>query len=404
MPQKTKTNPEKQEMENERRELVHAREVICDRLARFISFLKNEPDNVFQIEIRLKSVEEDFCEYDRIQTRLEFLAKEECASRLDTESSFYMTIAEAKELIENIKYSKNQIIQSAAAPVNSAQLTSPNALGAVAKLPDLNLPTFYGSFETWFSFKDVFDSFVDRRQDLTDTEKFLYLKLSCKGDALKLIENLDVTASNYTTAIQSLQKRYENKKAVVNYHINKLLFSLPKVSGESSVDTRKLIDAVNQHILALRKLTLPVDQWDALLIPLILKRLDKKTTREWELKQSSNILPKLDELIEFLTKKCFALESLNIDHSKHTNNSKTYDKKPNYRSNQTQSFSSSPSFQSYLVTEKQRVFKCVMCGEFHFIYHCPEFLKLTVSERYEQIKKLKLCSNCLRSGHQKFEC
>lgn len=61
MPQKTKTNPEKQEMENERRELVHAREVICDRLARFISFLKNKPDNVFQIEIRLKSVEEDFC-------------------------------------------------------------------------------------------------------------------------------------------------------------------------------------------------------------------------------------------------------------------------------------------------------------------------------------------------------
>lgn len=127
------------------------------------------------------------------------------------------------------------------------------------------------------------------------------------------------------------------------------------MSGESSVDTRKLIDAVNQHILALRKLTLPVDQWDALLIPLFLKRLDEKTTREWELKQSSNILPKLDEIIEFLTKKCFALESLNIDHSKHTNNSKTYDKKPNHRSNQTPSFSSSPSFQSYLVTEKQRV-------------------------------------------------
>lgn len=46
--------------------------------------------------------------------------------------------------------------------------------------------------------------------------------------------------------------------------------------------------------------------------------------------------------------------------------------------------------------------KCHFCEDGHFIYNCAEFLKLSVPEEYNEIKKLKLCCNC--PGHLKWEC
>lgn len=72
---------------NEINELLHARTVICERLERFELFLDSSSENIdiFQLEIRLKSVEEDFSEFDKVQTRLEFHDKNEKNYRLDTE-------------------------------------------------------------------------------------------------------------------------------------------------------------------------------------------------------------------------------------------------------------------------------------------------------------------------------
>ncbi|KAH1021519.1 hypothetical protein HUJ04_011024 [Dendroctonus ponderosae] len=54
-----------------------------------------------------------------------------------------------------------------------------------------------------------------RSVDLTDIDRFLYLKLCCKGDALNLIEALEVTGSNYSIAFDLLQK--SNRVASASY-------------------------------------------------------------------------------------------------------------------------------------------------------------------------------------------
>lgn len=90
-----------------------------------------------------------------------------------------------------------------------------------------------------------------------------------------------------------LEKRYENKKVVINYHVKNILFKLPSVSKESSSNLRKLLDTVQQHKSALEKLKLPLEQWDALVILIVLSKLHEQTNREWELKQSSKELPTL---------------------------------------------------------------------------------------------------------------
>ena len=396
---KTNTSTTDVSLENEHLELQHAREVICDRLDRFKQFLDVRRDEIFQIEIRLKSVQEDFSEFDKIQTRLEYLLPEEKEFRLHTESEFYMLIATAKQLI-NQHQKKEQMaeklatsqVPSALGPSASIQIPS-----AVARLPDLGLPSFYGKYETWYSFKDIFDSVVHNRTDLSDIDKFLYLKICCKADALKLIDSLDVTASNYSIALNLLQKRYENKRAILNHHINHLLFNLPQVSRESASQLRSLIDSLHQHISALRKLNLPVDHWDQLLIPIVLRKLDDRTKREWESKQVDNDLPTLQNLIDILTKKCFTLEALNSDLSRLPTQQKATHRKYDYeRSGARCNFVQSANSRNKL--------NCQFCHGDHFIYFCQPFANLPLSEKYKIIRENKLCSNCLRTGHLKFDC
>ncbi|KAJ8985537.1 hypothetical protein NQ317_019920 [Molorchus minor] len=40
----------------------------------------------------------------------------------------------------------------------------------------------------------------------------------------------------------------------------------------------------------------------------------------------------------------------------------------------------------------------------HFIYNCPEFIKLSLDDKYKEVQKYKLCTNCLRMGHFKSDC
>lgn len=148
---------------------------------------------------------------------------------------------------------------------------------------------------------------------------------------------------------------------------------------------------------------MPVQHWDALLIPIVLQKLDEITINEWELKQATNNLPSLKELVEFLTKKSFVMESRNYDHSSTQNNLK-------YR--QTQNKKPSSSFHTNSRPETRQVsysltgnaFKCQVCGESHFIYQCRTFQSYNISQRYDHIKKYNLCSNCLRTGHDRGNC
>jgi len=77
-------------VDDEFRELLHIRKVIIERLSRFEQYLltNTEITQLYQLEIRLKSIEDDFQEFDPIQIRLEFLDKTEKQHRLETESSY----------------------------------------------------------------------------------------------------------------------------------------------------------------------------------------------------------------------------------------------------------------------------------------------------------------------------
>lgn len=395
-----------EEIKKELAQLRAARGVLKGKLTRFENYLQDPTNqNKFsQLGVRLNSIEEDRRNFEQYQSRLEILDKDEENEREKIESTYFEVIGVAYDILKpqtNVQQSntQTQVQFQSTAPIS-------NALG---KLPDLGLPEFQGKYETWLSFWDIYNSIVHNRTDLSDTQKFLYLKICCKGDALKTIDSLEITENNYSIAIDTLKKRYENKRAIINQHINTILFKLPDITRESAQNLRNLLDIITQNLNALDKLKLPITQWDALLIPIILQKLDDRTKREWEGKLDNNKMPTLNELTEFLSKKCCTLETLYNESRPQNNqprNQHVFYKNPSYNKNSkgSTSFSKSNiSLNQQCYTGFERII-CSMCQGTHFIYQCSQFLNLPLNEKYNHVIKHKLCTNCLRSGHLKYQC
>lgn len=134
-------------------------------------------------------------------------------------------------------------------------------------------------------------------------------------------------------------------------------------------------------------MSVKIEEWDAIMVLIIVQKLDSPTIKEWETNLNTNFesgdLPSLDELINFLTNKLSTLETI---HSQKANDLKTNAHKVN----------------SFATIESS--VKCLNCSKNHNIYNCESFLKLDVSQRLKRVRELKLCTNCLRKGHFPSQC
>jgi hypothetical protein len=113
-------------------------------------------------------------------------------------------------------------------------------------------------------------------------------------------------------------------------------------------------------------------------------KLDPTTFRDWEDTLSSDELPRIDQFLEFLLKKCQTLESIISKENASNSNTKT---------------SQFASRKSAISCATSTSHTCNFCNKNHLIYFCPAFLKLSVPRRIEEIKGRKLCINCLKTNN-----
>jgi hypothetical protein len=133
---------------------------------------------------------------------------------------------------------------------------------------------------------------IHERNDLTNIQKFHYLKLSVNGEA--------ITHDNYITAYNLLKSRFENKRIIVQQHVNTII-NLPQITKGSPASLRQLLDGLSTNLSILKNLDIPVQSWDIILIQLILSKLDYQSRREWETSCKTTNIPTLKESNEILT-------------------------------------------------------------------------------------------------------
>jgi Protein of unknown function (DUF1759) len=97
---------------------------------------------------------------------------------------------------------------------------------------------------------------------------------------------------------------------IVDRHISELLI-LRNLHRESANDLRNLIETLVKNLRVLRKMGLERNNLvDQILITLVSNRLDGDTRKAYELQLLTEGLPKFEDMLTFLQKRCHTLEAI----------------------------------------------------------------------------------------------
>lgn len=402
------TNPE-----YDLKRIKNKRAQIRAELTRFQNFLSkdNVQDSIDLLQVRYDTVKSVLEKLKVVQTEYEELLLSDfpdnynedqlAEEREEFETRYFQAIAAARRILDS-RFVYNYQLRAAGQqipPSNDFDSHSNNgqsgagvaAAGGVAfnanpvlpnvaaKLPLLTLPEFSGSYGEWQRFKDMFRAIVHNNNTLSDVQRFYYLEASLKGEPKNIIASLAPTDANYLTAWQLLEKRYDNKKIIINSHLKEIM-ELPMCGKESHSSLRNLSNSFFKNYRSLEALGENVSEWNTILIYILVTKLDTNTKREWEKYSQGKSNLKVDDFNEFIIQRCQILESLD-----------------------TKACSSHGS-KSFITTKTNYTPKCPYCKDGHFIYFCEKFKQLSVPDRIEKTKALNLCTNCLRFGHKLSEC
>jgi len=100
-----------------------------------------------------------------------------------------------------------------------------------ARLPKLEPKKFYGSVADWQSFWDTFRNAVHENGQLSEIDKFTYLKGLLGGEASTAIAGLSLTQGNYGATIEILKKCFGDKPKIISAHMEMLLKLTPVYNG-----------------------------------------------------------------------------------------------------------------------------------------------------------------------------
>ncbi|KAF2888756.1 hypothetical protein ILUMI_17417, partial [Ignelater luminosus] len=277
-----------------------------DELSKFINKRGTIRDQLTQFE----SCIDLWDKFDDLQSQIEIISQEQeqVEYRSIFENQYFTVVSQGKILLE----------ESKSTPVPAPQILGTNSvIGERSKpptseprLPPIDLPQFSGAYEQWFSFVDNFKALVNCNGNVAEVHKFYYLQRCLKGKARQVIEALDVTAANYSTAWDLLRERFENKRLIVDKHIQGIL-SLPTIKQESASLLRAFLDTIQKNMRSLQALEINTSSWDTLLTYICAQKFDLDTKHEWESSTpDKNIFPTLKEFTDFLLRRCQLLEKI----------------------------------------------------------------------------------------------
>ncbi|CAG9134975.1 unnamed protein product [Plutella xylostella] len=182
-------------------------------------------------------------------------------------------------------------------------------------LPQISVPIFTGKYSDYKTFIGLFNSLVDNNRNLENIQKFYYLRSFVSDEPFDLIKNLPMIAESYDEGLKIIHARYDNQYKIRNEHLNMLL-DLQPISKSTASNIRQFVSNVKQQLAALKNLDCKVDEWDPLVLCVLLRKLDLICNREFQL--TLDLQPSVDKLIAFLERRASALENSEQPHLERT--------------------------------------------------------------------------------------
>ncbi|XP_055850361.1 uncharacterized protein LOC129914934 [Episyrphus balteatus] len=344
-------------------------------LTRAATFAENIDDRVSSelLETRLESLQDAWNKFITLTDELFSFSEQEdyvdpSDDFSDYESKYFTAQSTFVKEIRERKLASPPALPTAAETVIE-KLASQQALF----LKKLNEPK-----KTACSIADHFIGSIDSNSDISQTQKFHYLKSFLRGEPANLIRDIKVSDINYLDAWDKLEKRYDRPNFMIQSHIQSLL-SIPNINANNVQSLRKLTDAADETIRGLDSLGAPWrDPWVIYLLSL---KLDHDTKEAWGLEVGARSNASIDEFLVFLNSRCDALESAQ-SLSRPTNQSRVKNPK---------------LVQSHFV---ETTTSCPKCKADHSLNQCPHFLSLdTITRRSFKCHSKFRCRTCHARHH-----
>ncbi|GFW67872.1 DUF1758 domain-containing protein [Trichonephila clavipes] len=201
------------------------------------------------------------------------------------------------------------------------------------------------------------------------------------ADASRLIKGFvcAITHENYKQAWETLLNRYDNQRELA-FSQCKRFFSLKNVKPTSE-SIWAMIDVCNEVLRKFKTLGLECNQLVELLLVFSLQdKLEDSIKVKWELTLEDKNFPSLNKFLSFLEKQARSLQDIKII---------PLNEKSNKVSHKPYS----------LKTTVESDDSCKLCFSSHSLYKYEKFLKMNINNRWNFVKKSKLCFNCLRGNH-----
>ncbi|GFU60262.1 DUF1758 domain-containing protein [Nephila pilipes] len=189
-------------------------------------------------------------------------------------------------------------------------------------------------------------------------------KISLKGEA-KTIETPD---DSYLSLFPALEKRYENKRMLVDCYIKSIL-NLPTLKHGSAKDLRYFLDCLNKNLRSLKVIDFERDKLsNVFFLNIILEKLGRESRKLYELTLKDNEVSDFDQFLNWLERRNQILNSFNSNAVVKLNQEKP---------------------KSFFVKNNKPTKNCLVCNLIPPIYHCKKFKEMKLADRLEIVKKFK---------------
>ncbi|XP_025157695.1 uncharacterized protein LOC112589293 [Harpegnathos saltator] len=283
--------------------------------------------------------------------------------------------AEIQTLLDGLKV---QEAESAAHAV-PAQAVVPEA-----SLPRIPIPKFEGKFDEWRNFKDLFESLIVDNPSLASVHRMHYLKQSVSGEPERLLRHYGVATGSFEQAWEALCARYDNRRLLVDQHLDAFR-DIGPMRQESVSEVRRLLDRASELRAALRLLDQPVDAWDVILVNILRSKLDSATRRAWEMATADRREPvSWDRLAVFLDERRVALEAVAAA--------------PSIGDGPRASSASERTSRRSLHLHRPKPTRCAECGSEHGLRECTAFKDRPVSSRRARAATCPSKGRCRKCG------
>lgn len=422
------------------------KDILSKTIKDFESFERND------VSIRISSLQPDheyYVNYGKIKKRfqvfIEDLTKEtEMLARRQRQQGFNSLDQNGRELqliteeFTNYKRDEQERFRNFISGFNAEnlgeikQVNSSSDLQEMMKLlvtketkginlNKLNIPLFNSKPENWRSYREIVQIMMDDCS-INSTRRLLALKQSTEGEAYRLIQNIRYGPDADRRAFNLLIGRFDNPRKMINTELANL-FNKEK-QKDATKNVKALLDcslnvfsniegiireseesAAAQEERSKREFStseIKEKIADVVFNYSIESRFDNPTALAF-----SDFLEKhnlkhvtIEQMQAFLEIQAKKLEQSASQIDKHSNTDSQVGAKGYSERFQAPKRSFNNNLQSsvnFVLKPKQN---CKFCNKLnHESKRCREFLKLPLTQRWERVKELKLCSNCFSHSY-----